>query len=233
MRPKTHTLLAVAAAAASVALGACGSTSTAKLSAGDLLAKAEQTVNATNSLHFVLTSSNVSSSGTNLVGGSGDLERPNSLQGSFKVTISGFTATVKVAAVGAVFEAELPLSSSYTKTSPAEFGLENPASLLSPSTGLIKLLSLGSGATLSGQERVEGELLDTVSYQIPGKDVPVLPDENPSKPVGMTAAIDPSNFQLRSVTLVGPLTSSTSNSTYVVTLTDYGEHVTITLPPTS
>ncbi len=230
MRPKTHTLLA--AAVASVALVACGSTAATKLSAGELLAKAEQTVNATDSLHFVLTSSNVSPSGTNLVGGSGDLERPESLQGSFKVTISGFTATVKVAAVGAVFEAELPLSSSFTKTDPTEFGLENPASLLSPSTGLISLLGLGSAATVTGQERVDGELLDTVSYQIPGKDVPVLPDENPSKPVDMTAAIDPSNFQLRSVTLVGPLTSSTSNSTYVVTLTNYGEHVKITLPPT-
>ena len=230
MRPKPYTLLAAAAA---VALGACGSTAAPKLSASELLAKAEQTVNATNSLHFVLTSSNVSSSGTNLVGGSGDLERPASLRGSFKVTISGFTATVKVAAVGTVFEAELPLSNSFSKTNPAEFGLENPASLLSPSTGLISLLNLGSGATVAGQERVGGELLDTISYQIPGKDVPVLPDQNPSKPVDMTVAIDPSNFQLRSVTLVGPLTSATSNSTYVVTLSDYGEHVTLTLPPTS
>lgn len=230
MRPKPHPLLAAAAA---LALGACGSTSPSKLSAGELLAKAERTVNATNSLHFVLTSSNVSSAGTNLVGGSGDLVRPDSLQGSFKVTISGFTATVKVAAVGAVFEAELPLSKTFTKTNPADFGLENPASLLSPTTGLISLLTLGSGATVEGQERVDGELLDTVSYQIPGKDVPVLPDENPSKPVDMTVAIDPSSFQLRSVTLVGPLTSATSNTTYVVTLSDYGEHVTITLPPTS
>jgi lipoprotein LprG len=230
VRPKPYTLLAAAAA---VALGACGSTAAPKLSASELLAKAEQTVNATNSLHFVLTSSNVSSSGTNLVGGSGDLERPASLQGSFQVTISGFTATVKVAAVGTVFEAELPLSSSFSKTNPAEFGLENPASLLSPSTGLISLLNLGSGATVANQERVDGELLDTISYQIPGKDVPVLPDQNPSKPVDMTVAIDPSNFQLRSVTLVGPLTSATSNSTYVVTLSDYGEHVTLTLPPTS
>ncbi len=232
MKPKTHVLLAATAAAA-VALGACGSTSTPKLSAGELLAKAEQTVNATQSFHFVLTSSNVSSNGTNLVGGSGNLERPDSLQGSFKVTISGLTATVKVAAVGSVFEAKLPLSNKFTKTNPADFGLEDPASLLSPSAGLIRLLNLGSGATAVNQKRVDGELLDTVSYQIPGKDVPVLPDQNPSEPVDMTAAVDPSNFQLRSVTLVGPLTSATSNSTYVVTLSDYGEHVTITLPPTS
>ncbi len=225
--------LAVLAVATCVITAGCGSTTSPKLSAGALLAKAKATVDAAASLHFALSSKNVASKGTNLVGGNGDFVRPSSLQGSFAVTISGFTATVKVVSVGSVFEAELPLSSSYTKTSPASFGLQNPASLLSPSTGLTRLLTLGGNAKLGSQERIGGELLDTVAYQIPGNDVPVLPDANPSLPVDMTAAIDPANFQLRSVTLVGPLTSATSSSTYTVTLSNYGEHVTIALPPAS
>jgi len=48
-----------------------------------------------------------------------------------------------------------------------------------------------------------------------------------------TAAINPSNHQLRQITLLGPLTSKSSNSTFSLTLTNYNEPVTITLPPAS
>lgn len=174
----------------------------------------------------------MSLSSTNITGGSGDLVRPDGLQGSFSVAVHGFIVNVKVASKNGVFEAELPFTNHYTKTDPANFGLQDPAQLFNRSTGLTKLLTLAQDPKLDNQERVGGELLDTVSYQVPGSDIPVLPDANPSRPVDLTVAINPSNYQLRTVTLVGPLTSATSNSTYMLTLTDYGEHVTITLPPT-
>lgn len=217
---------------AAFALAACGS-STPKVSAPVLLQKAKAKADASSAVHFVLTSKNVALTGTNLVGGQGDLARPSSLQGSFSVAISGFTANVKVVSVGDVFEAELPFSSHYTKTNPANFGLTNPAELLDRDKGLTKLLTLAQNPTLGPSERVGGELLETVSYTVPGTAIPVLPDENPSKPVQLTVAINPSNYELRSVTLVGPLTSATSDSTYVVTLSNYDEHVNITLPPAS
>lgn len=217
---------------AAFALAACGS-STPKVSAPVLLQKAKAKADASSAVHFVLTSKNVALTGTNLVGGQGDLARPSSLQGSFSVAISGFTANVKVVSVGDVFEAELPFSGHYTKTNPANFGLTNPAELLDRDKGLTKLLTLAQNPTLGPSERVGGELLETVSYTVPGTAIPVLPDENPSKPVQLTVAINPSNYELRSVTLVGPLTSATSDSTYVVTLSNYDEHVNITLPPAS
>lgn len=232
----SHRGLPVAAAAlallAAPALAACGS-STPNVSAPVLLQKAKAKADASSAVHFVLTSKNVALSGTNLVGGQGDLARPSSLQGSFSVAISGFTANVKVVSVGDVFEAELPFSNHYAKTDPANFGLTNPAELLDRDKGLTKLLTLAQNPTLGPSVRVGGELLDTVSYTVPGTAIPVLPDENPSKPVRLTVAINPSNYELRSVTLVGPLTSATSDSTYVVTMSNYDEHVNITLPPAS
>ena len=69
----------------------------------------------TPSLHFTLTSENVTGNGTNLSAGQGDLVRPDSLQGSFTVNIQGFNAEVKVVSKGGVFEAELPFQSKYTK----------------------------------------------------------------------------------------------------------------------
>jgi hypothetical protein len=222
-------VVAAAVVVAAVTLAACGSSSP-KVSAPVLLQKAKVTVDTASSVHFVLTSSNVSLSGTNLTGGQGDLVRPGSLRGSFSVALSGFTANVKVISVGQVFEAELPFAANYTKTDPANFGLTNPAQLLDPDKGLANLLTLAQNPRPGPTKRLGGELLDTVSYTVPGRDIPVLPDTNPAQPVDLTVAIDPNSFELRSVTLVGPLTSATSNSTYVVTLSNYGEHVNIALP---
>ena len=166
-----------------------------------------------------------------ITGGQGDLARPDSLQGSFMVSISGFNASVKVVSKGGVFEAQLPFQSKYTKTNPASFGLTDPAQLLDPNHGLSNLLIIGTGARSSGQERIGGELLDEVTTTVPGTSIPVLPDANPAQPVTLVAAIDPRTFQVRQISLTGPFTSATSNSTFVVTLTNYNEAVTITLPP--
>lgn len=210
---------------------ACSSSSTSHPSAAVLLQKAKTTADAASSVHFILTSTNVSLDSTNITGGNGDMARPSSLRGTFSVALSGFTANVKVVSVGDVFEAELPFTNHYEKTNPSNFGLTNPAELLDPSKGLTSLLALAQNPQSGAPERVGGELLDTVTYTVPGNDIPVLPDANPSKPVDLTVFINPSNYELRSVKLVGPLTSATSNSTFLLTLSNYNEHVAITLPP--
>ena len=234
LRPASSRRARLVALVAGAALGlaACGSGG-AHVSAPVLLSKAKATADAATAVHFTLTSQNVAQSGTNLVGGQGDLVRPDSLQGSFSVAISGFTARVSVVSVNGVFEAKLPFASGYKKADPAAFGLTDPASLLDPNKGLTKLLVLAQNPKVGPSTRVNGELLETVTFTVPGSSVPVLPDANPGQPVTITAAVNPSNYQLRSVTLVGPFTSATSNSTFVVTLTNYNEHVEITLPPTS
>jgi hypothetical protein len=220
------------AAVALTLLTSCGS-STPKLSATALLQKARGVVNASSGAHFVLTSTGVGTKGTNITGGEGDLIRPDELQGSFQVTVDGFVASVKVASIGNVFEALTPFASHYVVTNPASYGLTNPAELLDPVHGLTSLLTAAVDPQSGPSERINGELLDTVDFTVPGTDIPVLPDAAPSQPVAMVAAIDPSSYQLREVTLTGPLITATSNSTFTLVLTQYGEHVKITLPPTS
>ena len=221
-------LVVVAAACSS---GGSGGGST---TAPQLLSQAKSTLDSSSAVHFVLTSQNVSGSGLELTGGSGDIVRnPVSIQGSFEVMTSGVQVSIKIAAVGSTFEAQLPFTSGYTKTDPAKFGLTNPAQLLNTTNGLSSLLANAQNPTLGAQERVNGEVLDMVIFTVPGKSVPVIPDSAPTKPVQLTVGINPSNYQLRTVTLVGPFTSSTSNSTFTVTLTKYNEQVTVTLPPTS
>lgn len=204
------------------------------MSAPELLSRAKTTLDAASAVHFTLSSHGVTGSSLELVGGSGDLVRnPVSIQGTFTLSEDGIQVSAKVVSVGNTFEAQLPFHTGYEKTNPAAFGLTNPAELLNPHTGLTSLLNFAQNPTLGPSTRLDGELLDTVSFTVPGNSVPVIPDQAPSRPVELTVAVDPSSFELRSVTLVGPFTSATSDSTYVVTLSDYNEHVTITLPPAS
>jgi len=225
--------LAVGLALALVPMACGGSSSPPKGNPEALLQQAKATLDAATSVHFKLSSSNVSSGGTNLTGGEGDLVRPDGMQGTFTVSISGFSADVKVITKGGVFMAQLPFTHTYKVTNPSSFGLENPAKLMDPNTGLTNLLTQAQNPKFTGQVRVGGELLDTVTFTVPGSSVPVLPDADPSKPVNVVAAINPSNHQLRQIALTGPFTSASSNSTFSLTLTNYNEPVTITLPSSS
>jgi lipoprotein LprG len=221
----------VAMALAALLSGACGGSSSAppKANAEALLHQAKATVDAAQSAHFTLTSQGVGGSGTTITGGEGDLARPDQLQGTFTVSLHGLNVNVKVVSKGGVFAAQLPFQSTYTRTKPAAFGLTDPARLFNPDYGLSSLLTAGTGAKVTGQERVAGELLYEVTSTVPGSAIPVLPDANPSQPVTMVTAINLHNYQVRQLALTGPFSSS-SDSTYAVTLTNYNEPVTVTLP---
>jgi lipoprotein LprG len=228
---RVRRLTAAGLAVLLIAGAACGSPR--KTNPQTLLNDAKAKLDATSSAHFKLSSTGVGTSSNNIVGGEGDLARPDQVQGTFAVTVGGFTANVKIITKNGEFYAQLPFQSHYQKTNPADFGLTNPAELMSPTNGLSQLLVVGNNATMGKSERINGELLYTVNYSVPGSAIPVLPDAKPSAPVAVVAAINPSNYELRQIQLTGPLTSATSNSTYTLTLTKYNEPVNITLPQSS
>lgn len=219
-------------AAAVVLLTGCGGSASGGAGSTDpqaLLSGAKAVLDRSPSLHFALTSTGTTGTGTIITGGSGDVARPDSLQGTFTVEQSGFSASIGVLAGGGRFYAKLPFSSAFTATDPATYGVGNPAQLLSPTNGLSSLLLAISHPHLDGQTRIGSEVADLVQGTVPGAAVPVLPDDNRSVPVSVVAAIVPGSHQLRRVTLQGPFTSA-ATSTYTVMLTNYGEAVHVTLP---
>jgi lipoprotein LprG len=221
--------LAGAVTLVAVLIAGC-SQSTPKGDPSALLSAARQKLDAASSLHFSLTSNVPDRGKTTILAGKGDLERPDSIAGSFTISVSGFPAEVKVVSKGGVFAAQLPFAVGYVKTDPSRFGLENPAQLMDPNSGITSLLGGATNPKMGPQVRLEGELLDTVTATVPGDKIPVLPDAAPQKPVALVALIDPHTDELRQISLTGPFTSSTSDGTYVLVLTAYDEHVDITLP---
>jgi hypothetical protein len=198
-----------------------------------LLRRSRAVLDGTRTARFSLTSAKVpSSAGVVLLGGQGDLVRPSDLRGSLLVTDSGASVTIKVVSAKGRFYVQLPFSTSYSATNPASYGLGNLTKLLSPTDGVSGLLTSLSHPRLGSPIRLHGELLDPVSGTVPGSKVPVLPDKNAAKPVKVTADIAPGTYQLRRVQLSGPFVTAGATTTYDLTITRYGEHLTITAPPT-
>ena len=61
----------------------------------------------------------------------------------------------------------------------------------------------------------------------------LLTSADPSKSVAATFGIDTGTSQLRRVVLTGPFVSTSTDSTYTLVLTNYGENVSVTPPPAS
>ncbi|MGH3744632.1 MAG: LppX_LprAFG lipoprotein [Mycobacteriales bacterium] len=209
-------------------VAACGSSGSA--TPQSLLTKAKQKVDSTSALHFAIGSKNVSGNGTNITGGSGDIARPDAIRGTFQVSLAGFHVSVKIVAAHGKFYAEAPFQTSYQPTDPSKYGIGDPSQLIDPDKGLSSLLANIQDPKSDGQTRISGELLDKVTGDVPGTKIPAaLPDSVPSKPVQVSALINPKSHEVRQFILTGPLTSPT-NSTFTVTLTNYGEPVHIDLP---
>ena len=232
----THrrTGLAVLALAVLTGPALAGCSSEPEESAAELLERARTTLDGTDSAHFVLESENAPTTGTALVGGEGDIERPDSFTGALDVTAVGSTVEVQVVSVGGTFYAQLPFAAGFSVVDPAQFGVGDPAGLLDPDTGISQLLTSAQDAELGEERRVDGEVVREVTATLPGDLVEqVLTSEDPSQPVQARMSIATDSGQLRRVELTGPFFTAGEDATYTLALSDFGADVEITAPPTS
>jgi lipoprotein LprG len=223
---------ALAALVTAAVLSGCGGGQPAE-SASDLLTRAKTTLDDASSAHFVLTSENAPTSGTALVGGEGDIARPSSFEGTLKVVALGATADLEVVSVDGTVYAQLPFSSGFSVVDPAQFGFGDPGALLDPDTGISQLLSQAESAELGEEKRVDGEVVQEVSAEIPGDLVEqILTSADPSKPVQGVFSIASDSGELRRAQLTGPFFSADQDATFTLELSDFGADVEITAPPT-
>jgi hypothetical protein len=225
-------VLTTAAALAVPALAGCSSGAPAE-SASHLLGRAKTTLDKASSAHFVLTSQGAPTTGTALTGGEGDIARPSSFEGTLKVLASGATVDLKVISVNHTVYAQLPFASTFSVVDPKAFGFGDPGLLLDPDTGISQLLKAATNAKLGADKRVGGEVVREVSADLPGALVQqILTSKDPSKPVKGQFSIASDSGQLRRAQLTGPFFSVTTDATFILDLSKFGAHVSITAPPT-
>ena len=197
-----------------------------------LLKTARDKVNASPTVHFVLTSSNATGQGLYATGGEGDAKRPNQMTGTFNISYNGFPLSLHIASVNGTFYAQSPISGGWVAENPAKYNLADPGTLIDPTNGLAGLLNQTSNVKLESNDRYNGEELYEVSCQVPGASIQkLLQDADPSKPVDATFGVDTSTNELRRIVLSGPLISVGVTTTFTIILTNYGENVTVTPPP--
>jgi len=231
MRRTAAPLLALALLAGP-ALTACGGDTSDPESAADLLADAKQTLDETGSLHFVLASEGAPGTGTELVGGEGDIARPASFEGTLQVLAMGSTLDLAVVSVDGTVYAQLPFTSGYSVVDPAQFGFGDPGALIDPDTGISQLLAEAENPELGEERRVEGDVVREVTADLPGELVErILTSEDPSRPVRARFSVAEDSGELLRAELTGPFFSAEDDATYTLELSDFGADVEITAPP--
>lgn len=202
-------------------------------SAADLLARAKTTLDAAETVHFVLDSEGAPETGPVLVGGEGDIARPASFEGTLKVRALGSELDLAVVSVDGTVYAQLPFTSTFSVVDPAAFGFGDPGALLDPEAGISQLLAEADSAELGEERRIDGEVVREVTAEIPGELVAqILTSEDPDRPVQARFSIAAETGELRRAALTGPFFTAGDDATYTLDLSDFGADVEITAPPT-
>jgi lipoprotein LprG len=198
----------------------------------ELLAKAKTTMDKTPSVHFLLSSQDVPQEGSRLIGGEGVAARPPAFQGKLDVLINGGKVSVEVISVNGTVYAKLPFQSSFGTADPKTLGLSDPALLIDTETGLSRLMSEMTDATVTGEARIDGEVVSEIHGKVPGQVVAdTFTSANPGEPVDVVAFVVNDSGELRRAVLKGPFFEKDVKSTFTLVLDQYGEKVVINAPP--
>jgi lipoprotein LprG len=221
----------VALAALVAAVAGCGG----RQYEGDaraILLEAKRVIDNSPGLHFALSSTDAQGTGTLITGANGDAHRPDGFRGTLTVVQSGFNVKVNIISAQGYFYVQLPFTSSYQSTDPAQYGFGNPATLLDPNQGLSSLATSALTAKLSDRDRYNGEELYEIDVTLPGDRVAaLLTSADKTQTVTGRIGVNVDTHQIRKVVLTGPFFDKNRKSTYTLVLDKYGENITITPPP--
>jgi lipoprotein LprG len=228
---RTRALALVLATAFPVMLAGCGGSSSPGEAPSAALADAKKTFDATSGVEVQLDGSDLPD-GNVLVSARGTLTRAPAFDGTISVKILGATANVPVVAVDGKVYAKLPLTTSWQTIDPADYGVPDPATLISPQAGISNLLTATkdpkAGDSVRGGKDNK-EVLTTFTGTLPGSAVASI-ISSATGDFDVAYTID-GDHQLSQAKLTGKFYGADqATSTYTVTLDDYGTDKTISKP---
>jgi lipoprotein LprG len=207
-----------------------GSATATTASPADVLAEAQRVLDAAPTLHLELTGEDLPATGTVVLGAEGDAQRPGSFAGDLRVQLGATAATVAVISIDGQVWAKLPLTPDFLPVDPDALGINDPATLVAPGSGLSSLLTAGTDPTAVGEVRVGSEVLDEYEVGLPSSALDgLLPVTDPAAEVQARFAVDPESREVRRAVLTGPFYTGGAQ-TYTALLTDYGAPVDIRAP---
>lgn len=237
MRPTRRALVALTLGAA-LALAACSSdaeeqapTSEAP-TAADRLAQAHDVLVDAGSVHLELAGTDLPEEENSYIisaVGDGTMDPP-AFAGTITAKLAGVQADVPTVALDGELWVKLPYVPAHVKTDPADLGVPDPATLFDPEDGLVGLLPQTQDPQFGDQARAGADVVQEVTGTLPGTAVTdLLYAGDAESPFEVTYGLVEESWQLRTVEITGPFYPP-ATSTYTVTLTGYGDPVTVTKP---
>ena len=231
MPRRTSLALAVASAVLPVTLAGCGGSSAPDESPAEALASAKKALDSTSGVQLSLAGKDLPRSNV-LAAAEGTLTHAPAFDGTITVHVLGASAKVPVIAVGGDVYAKLPLTTSWQTIDPADYGVPDPASLISPETGISNLLTATehpkAGDSVRGGKDNK-EVLTTYTGTLPQTAVAsIISSASGTFDVSYTIG---AHHELSQAVLTGRFYGDGEQaSTYTVTLDEYGTDKTITRP---
>ncbi|AXH97080.1 LppX_LprAFG lipoprotein [Ornithinimicrobium avium] len=237
MRPTRRTLV-VLALGASLTLAACGgdaedpAPTTQAPTAADRLGQAHDVLVDAGSVHLELAGTGLPEEEKSyIIGavGEGTMDPP-AFTGTITARLAGIQADVPTVALDGDLWVKLPYVPAHVRTDPADLGVPDPATLFDPQDGLVGLLPQTQDPQFGDEARAGADVVQEVTGTLPGKAVTdLLYAGDAASPFDVTYGLVEEGWELRTVEITGPFYPP-ATSTYTVTLTAYGEPVTVTKP---
>lgn len=242
---RTVTVTSSFAIAAALALTGCTSGSGSKKASGaktasgteaavtpaSTLALAKKTLDNTSGVHLKLTSAQVPANESGLISGDGDGSHAPAFQGTIAVRIpAAGTISVPVIAVDGKVWAKTPLSPTMAPLDPKAFGAPDPANIFARNGGFSTLLVTTTSPKFGAKRRDGKDIVQTVTGTLPGSAINRILNFGDATKTYDALYLITAKGELRSATLTGAFYKGSSDTSYTVQFTQYGEKVAVSKP---
>ncbi|MCX6395889.1 MAG: LppX_LprAFG lipoprotein [Propionibacteriales bacterium] len=214
-----------------IPLAGCGAGDDANAGASteEVLGRAKTLFDESASVHLVLSTDSVPTSGDAVLGADGVLTQQPAFEGQVTVVLNGFNVDVPVISVGAKVYAKI-LSPNYAPIDPSDYGAPDPADFADLERGVSALLLKLEDPKQSGKKRQGDQVLTTYSGSLAGSLVsPIIPSASDDGTYRTEIGID-SDGRLATLTVTGDFFTASGDVTYDLRFDAYGKNVTISAP---
>ena len=200
---------------------------------GDLagrLADAKTTLDGAETISISLATKSLPDGITGLLSAKGTGNHSPAFQGKVTVVTGGASLGADVIATGGKVYAKTGFLPDFTAIDPSSLQAPDPAGLMSPDTGVTRILVETDDLSEGGQTRDGKDVLTTIKGTLAGDVVKtIIPSADATGTFAATYRLDDDDT-VRDVTLSGPFYPGGEKVTYTVTLTTSDTPVTIEAP---
>lgn len=240
---RTLTVTSSLAIAAALALTGCSSgsktasgtktpsSSKVAVTPASTLAAAKKTLDDTLGVHLKISSDKVPAKESGLISGEGDGSHAPAFKGTIAVRIpAAGTLSVPVVAVDGKVWAKTPLSPKMAPIDPSQFGAPDPASIFARDGGFSTLLVETKAPKFGAKTRDGKDIVQAVTGTLPGSAIKETLNFGDAGQMYGAVYLITDKGELRSAKLTGAFYKGSSDTSYTVEFTQYGQKVAVSKP---